>query len=68
MPRKKNWKKSEEKLLIEKYHDHTIKELMVFLDRSEEAINNKIKSLKSAGKIKSGKTDDTIKRAYRQRS
>jgi hypothetical protein len=40
---------------------------MIILGKSQESINCKIKRLKSAGKIKGGKEEDTIKRAYIQR-
>lgn len=66
--RRSNWNYTEEKKLIEHYHTKTIKELEVmFPDRSRESINNKIKRLKAAGKIKDGKTDTTIERSYNQR-
>lgn len=68
MPRKKDWLKSEEKILIENYDTCSIKELMIKLPgRSQESINNKIKRLKSIGKIKGGKDDTAVKRAYEQR-
>lgn len=67
MTGKRNWRHSEEKILIDQYDTKTIKELMVILDKSQESINCKIKRLKSAGKIKGGKDEDTIKRAYVQR-
>jgi biotin operon repressor len=65
--RKNVWKKIEEKILIEKYATHTIKELVELIGRTDEAINNKIKRLKQEGKIKSEKDPDTVKRAYLQR-
>lgn len=66
--RRSNWNYTEEKKLIEHYHTKTIKELEVmFPGRSRESINNKIKRLKAAGKIKDGKTDTTIERSYNQR-
>ena len=68
MPRKKGWSFSDEKKLIDNYHEKTIYELMtIFPGRSQESINNKIKRLKSAGKIKGGKEEDVIQRAYDQR-
>ena len=69
MARKRsNWTYSEEKKLIEHYHTKTIKELAVmFPNRTNESINNKIKRMKAQGKIKDGKTNDAIKRAYDQR-
>jgi len=68
MARRKGWSFTEEKKLMENYHSKTIKELEVmFPNRSRESINNKIKRLKAAGKIKDGKTDDAIKRSYNQR-
>jgi hypothetical protein len=68
MLRKKKWGFSEEKKLIDNYSIKTIQELMtMFPKRSQESINNKIKKLKAAGKIKGGKEDDAVKRAYDQR-
>lgn len=68
MPRKKGWSFSEEKILIDNYHGKTIYELMeMFQNRSQESINNKIKRLKAAGKIKGGKEDEVVQRAYDQR-
>lgn len=68
MARRKGWTFTEEKKLIEFYHTKTIKELEVmFPGRSRESINNKIKRLKAAGKIKDGKTDSTVQRSYDQR-
>jgi hypothetical protein len=67
MTGKRIWRHSEEKILIDQYDTKTIKELMVILGKSQESINCKIKRLKSAGKIKGGKEEDTIKRAYIQR-
>jgi hypothetical protein len=68
MTRKKDWNSSEEKILIENYTNKTIQELMPMLPRrSQESINNKIKRLKAAGKIKGGKTEDVVQRAYDQR-
>jgi len=66
--RRRGWSYTEEKVLIENYNKCTIKELeMMFPERSRESINNKIKRLKSAGKIAEGKSDDTVQRAYEQR-
>jgi N-methylhydantoinase B/oxoprolinase/acetone carboxylase alpha subunit len=68
MARKRPWLDSEIKKLIDNYSEKTIQELMImFPGRSQEAINNKIKRLKSAGKIKGGKEDDVVQRAYDQR-
>ena len=68
MPRRKNWLSTEVKILIDHYADKTIYELMEMLPgRSQESINNKIKRMKSAGKIKGGKEDVVIKRSYEQR-
>ncbi len=69
MAMKKDWKVSEIKKLIDNYQDKTIQELMLmFPNRSAESINNKIKRLKAAGKIAGGKNEDTVKRAYIQRT
>ena len=66
--RRRGWSFTEEKVLIDNYNKCTIKELeMMFPERSRESINNKIKRLKSAGKIAEGKDDDTVQRAYEQR-
>jgi len=68
MARKRPWLDSEIKKLIDNYSEKTIQELMImFPGRSQEAINNKIKRLKAAGKIKGGKEDDVVQRAYDQR-
>lgn len=68
MVRSKGWGYSEEKALIANHDKLTIKELeTMFPNRSRESINNKIKRLKRAGKIKKGKDEETIKRAYEQR-
>ena len=66
--RRRGWSHSETKVLIDQYPNSTIKELeALFPERSRESINNKIKRLKLAGKIKDGKTEDTVQRAYEQR-
>lgn len=68
MVRRKGWNFSDEKRLIDNYSIKTIQELMtMFPGRSQESINNKIKRLKAAGKIKGGKDDVAVKRAYDQR-
>ena len=68
MVKRKGWKFSEEKILIQNYHTATIDELMGMLpNREADSINAKIKRLKKAGKIKGGKTEETISRAYEQR-
>lgn len=68
MVRSKGWGYSEEKTLMANQDKLTIKELeRMFPNRSRESINNKIKRLKRAGKIKEGKDPSTIKRAYNQR-
>jgi len=64
----RGWSFSDEKKLIDNYQIKTIQELItMFPNRSQESINNKIKRLKAAGKIKGGKNEDTVKRAYNQR-
>lgn len=66
--KRRGWSHSETKVLIDHYQNSTIKELeALFPERSRESINNKIKRLKLAGKIKDGKTDDTVHRSYEQR-
>jgi len=68
MARRKKWLTSEIKTLMDEYDKCSIKELMAKLPgRSQESINNKIKRLKSAGKITGGKDNDAVKRAYVQR-
>lgn len=65
---KKSWSFSDEKKLIDNYQVKTIQELIeMFPGRSQEAINNKIKRLKAAGKIKGNKEEEAVKRAYQQR-
>lgn len=64
----RRWSHTEKRVLIENYNKLTIKELeALFPERSRESINNKIKRLKNIGKIKDGKTKNTIQRAYEQR-
>ena len=68
MARRRGWNYAEEKKLIDNYMKKTIQELMVmFPNRSQESINNKIKRLKAAGKIKGGKEEEVIQRSYEQR-
>lgn len=68
MPRRKGWSFSDEQKLIANYQLKTIQELMtMFPGRSQESINNKIKRLKAVGKIKGGKIDEVVQRAYDQR-
>ncbi|RKZ10840.1 hypothetical protein DRQ25_01660 [Candidatus Fermentibacteria bacterium] len=68
MAKRKGWKFSEEKILINNYHTATIDELRGLLPgREPDSINAKIKRFKKAGKIKGGKTEETISRAYDQR-
>ena len=68
MGRKKDWSTTDEKKLVDNYAKKTIQELMViFPNRSQESINNKIKRLKAAGKIKGGKENEVIQRSYDQR-
>lgn len=68
MARRKRWLFSEKAVLVNNYHEKTIKELEELLpDRNADMINAEIKRLKAAGKIKGGKTEDTIQRAYYQR-
>jgi len=63
------WTMHETDILITHYHDSTIDELMERLpNKTQEAINNKIKRLKKAGKLVGEKTEDAVKRAYEQRS
>ena len=68
MPRRKGWSYSDEKKLIDNYSNKTIHELkLMFPNRSQESINNKIKRLKASGKIKGGKEEVVVQRAYEQR-
>lgn len=68
MARRKVWLFSEKALLINNYHIKTIRELGEMLpNRNADMINAEIKRLKSKGKIKGGKTEETIQRAYYQR-
>jgi hypothetical protein len=68
MGRRKTWLYSEKAILIDNYHIKTIKELEEMLPgRNADSINAEIKRLKTAGKIKGGKEEETIKRAYYQR-
>ena len=62
------WTYTEEKILLDNYHDCTIKELEKLLPaRSRDSINKKIKVFKAKGKIKEGKSQEAISRAYIQR-
>jgi len=66
--RRKSWKHSEDKILIENYNTKTIKELMDMLpDRSQDSINCRIKRLKKVNRIIEGKTEETKTRSYIQR-
>lgn len=68
MRRRRDWSNTETKVLIDNYQDKTIKELQaLFPERSAESINNKIKRLKKQGRIKDGKDQETVQRAYEQR-
>jgi len=68
MARKRVWLASEMRILMDNYDKCSIKELMLKIPgRSQESINNKIKRLKSAGKIVNDKDDIAVKRAYEQR-
>lgn len=69
MPRRRGWSYTEERILLENYETKTAKELEQLLPgRSRDSINTKIKRLKAAGKIKGGKEEEVIKRAYIQRN
>jgi hypothetical protein len=68
MSRKKEWRFSEEKILIDNYNEKTILELQELLPgRDADSINSKIKRLKTSGKIVGSRTEETKKRAYEQR-
>ena len=68
MVKRKNWTHSEKKMLIDNYEKTTIKELLSLLPgRNADMINAQIKRLKKAGKINTGKTEETIQRSYDQR-
>ena len=69
MARRKKWLSSETNLLITNYKVKSIKELMLlFPKRSQDSINNRIKHLKTVGKIKEEKSQEAITRAYSQRN
>lgn len=66
--RRKEWRFSEEKLLIANYETKTIKELKELLPgRDDYSINCKIKRLKELGKLTTNRVPETVKRAYSQR-
>lgn len=66
--RRRQWSRSEERVLVDEYPKKTIKELEnLFPERSRESINNKIKRLKAQGRISDDKLEDAVKRAYEQR-
>ena len=68
MVRKNPWLASEMRILMDNYDKCSIKELMLKIPgRSQESINNKIKRLKSAGKIVSEKDGIAVRRSYEQR-
>lgn len=61
------WKRREIVLIIDNYATKTTKELAEMLPgRSEKAINRKIEVLRDEGRI-GHRTEETKKRAYRQR-
>jgi len=69
MVKRRNWTHSEKKVLIDNYEKATIKELLSLLPgRNADMINAQIKRLKKAGKINTGKTEETIQRSYNQRA
>lgn len=69
MARRKKWLSSETNLLITNYKTKSIKELMIlFPERSQDSINNRIKHLKAVKKIKEEKSQEAITRAYSQRN
>ena len=64
----RKWSHTESGILINNYNTKTIKELLELLPgRDEDAVNCKVKRLKKEGKIKGGKDEDALKRAYDQR-
>lgn len=64
----KNWKYTDEQLLIRYYKTMTIQELRRFFpDKSADSINAKIKRLKEQGKIEGYKDEEAKDRALRQR-
>ena len=66
---RKGWTYSEERLLAENYSEMTIKELEALLPRrNADMINAKIKRLKASGRLSEGKKEETVQRAYLQRS
>ena len=66
--RRRGWKRSEEEFLIENYEKMTTEELSQSLsDRTKKSINRKLEKLRDEGRI-GHRTDDTIRRAYYQRS
>ena len=68
MAKSKKWKFSEEKILIDNYSSSTIKELMVLLPgRDGNHINMKIKRLKKQNRLTVIKSEEAVKRAYKQR-
>ena len=68
MARRKGWAHSETKLLMDNYKIKSIQELMnIFPTRSQDSINSKIKQLKANGRIKEGKSQEAVTRAYKQR-
>lgn len=68
MARRKKWTYTEKEILLDNYETATIKELQELLPgRNADMINAQIKRLKKARKIKSGKTEETVQRAYEQR-
>jgi hypothetical protein len=65
---RKEWRFSEERILIENYEKATISELEKLLPgRNADSINSKIKRLKILGKLKGNKSESAIQRAYQQR-
>jgi hypothetical protein len=65
---RKEWRFSEERILIENYEHKTIKELEELLPgRNADSINSKTKRLKILGKLKGYRTEEAVNRSYYQR-
>jgi len=66
--RKKKWKFSEERIILDNYENCTIKELLTLLPgRDQNQINMKIKSLKKQNRLTDTKDAEARIRAYKQR-
>jgi len=66
--RKKKWRFTEERILLDNYKSKTIKELLELLPgRDQNQVNMKIKALKKQNRLTDYKNAEARLRAYKQR-